>query len=229
MSAAFGFAADPRALDDLRQAPAHIRDLALLGLQDLVHGEQRGARLGERAGVDLTGYRRLYVDPAAQWRLVYAERPAPAGGRHPYEIFLLALGERDQHAVYNAAAADSDASQAPPPPNDQAPHTTSASSCPRRLRRPCRPAFCPRRHQRADGQRPPTPHREAGDRQPPTTQAAPDHPLRRPPNRYAAGPARPATSALSAADTTGPAALPSLALSLEARHRVRRRLVSARR
>ncbi|TDC72618.1 hypothetical protein [Streptomyces hainanensis] len=100
----FGFAADPRALDDLRTAPARIRDLALLALQDLVHGEQRGARLGVRAGVDLTGHRKLYVDPKAEWRIVYAERPAPANATHAGEIFLLAVGPRDGHAVYNSAA-----------------------------------------------------------------------------------------------------------------------------
>jgi hypothetical protein len=77
--AAFGFAADPRALEDLRNAPEQIRELALLHLQDLVHGEQRGARLGRRSGVDLTGCRRLYVDPLATWRVVYPARPAPAG------------------------------------------------------------------------------------------------------------------------------------------------------
>ncbi|MFD5320046.1 hypothetical protein [Streptomyces sp. NPDC127098] len=104
MSAVFGFAADPRALDDLRTAPAGIRDLALLALQDLVHGEQRGARLGVRAGVDLTGHRKLYVDPRAEWRIVYAERPAPPHGAHAREIFLLAVGPREGHAVYNAAA-----------------------------------------------------------------------------------------------------------------------------
>ncbi|MGP4112714.1 hypothetical protein ACTWP5_17625 [Streptomyces sp. 4N509B] len=103
-AAVFGFAADPRALADLRAAPQWIRELALLHLQDLVHGEQRGVRLGIRAGVDLSGCRRLYVDPDATWRIVYQERRAPPGSARAREVFLLAVGQREAHAAYNAAA-----------------------------------------------------------------------------------------------------------------------------
>lgn len=103
-AAVFGFAADPRALADLRKAPPHIRNLALLHLHDLVHGEQRGAQLGQRAGVDLTGYRRLYIDPHATWRIVYQERPAPPGSHPDREVFLIAVGPREGHEAYNTAA-----------------------------------------------------------------------------------------------------------------------------
>ncbi|GAA2377640.1 hypothetical protein [Streptomyces carpaticus] len=104
MTAAFGFAADPRALEDLHRAPRPIRDLALLHLQDLVHGEQRGPRLGIRSGIDLTGCRKLYVDPAAEWRIVYQERDAPAGPGPQREIFLVTIRPREDHEAYNTAA-----------------------------------------------------------------------------------------------------------------------------
>ncbi|WP_196942898.1 hypothetical protein [Streptomyces sclerotialus] len=45
MSARYAFAAHPDALADLRDAPENIRDLALLELQHLVHGNERGAAL----------------------------------------------------------------------------------------------------------------------------------------------------------------------------------------
>ncbi|MFF4529461.1 hypothetical protein ACFY1P_09335 [Streptomyces sp. NPDC001407] len=99
----FTFAADPRALDDLREAPHEIRDLALLALQDLVHGEQRGQRLDERWGQDLSDCRKLYVDAKVDWRIVYQERPAPAGSLHKREIFLIAMRPRAGFEAYNTA------------------------------------------------------------------------------------------------------------------------------
>ncbi|GAA3883736.1 type II toxin-antitoxin system RelE family toxin [Streptomyces sedi] len=106
MPARFGFAADPRAIEDLRHLPTTIRDLALLQLQGLVHGEQRGTPLGTRAGVDLSGYRRLHVDPDAEWRIVFRERAAPPRSRLGFrrEIFVIAIGAREAHEVYNTAA-----------------------------------------------------------------------------------------------------------------------------
>lgn len=99
----FAFAADPRALDDLREAPTEIRDLALLALQDLVHGEQRGQRLDDRHGQDLSDCRKLYVDAKVDWRIVYQERPAPAGSTHRREIFLVAMRPRAGFEAYNTA------------------------------------------------------------------------------------------------------------------------------
>ncbi|GHF27382.1 hypothetical protein GCM10010218_05410 [Streptomyces mashuensis] len=99
----FMFAADPRALDDLREAPTDIRDLSLLALQDLVHGEQRGQRLDERWGQDLSDCRKLYVDAKVDWRIVYQERPAPAGSLHKREIFLIAMRPRAGFEAYNTA------------------------------------------------------------------------------------------------------------------------------
>lgn len=99
MSARYAFAAHPEALADLREAPDSIRDLALLELQHLVHGHERSAPLKGR----LAGCHKVYVDPRAEWRLVVQYRDAPAGGRHQREIYLLAVGKREEGAAYRQA------------------------------------------------------------------------------------------------------------------------------
>lgn len=101
----YGFAAHPDAIDDLAELPNDILDLTVLGLQQLVHGTQRGQRLDDRLGPHLDGARKLYVDPRVAWRVVYREQPAPPGSAHPTEIFLIAVGPRRDSAVYTTAAA----------------------------------------------------------------------------------------------------------------------------
>lgn len=98
--ARYAFAAHPEALADLRSAPEDIRDLALLELQHLVHGNERGAALQR----ELAGCHKVYVDPETRWRLVIQYRNAPASSQHKREIYLLAVGERQDHAAYRAAA-----------------------------------------------------------------------------------------------------------------------------
>ncbi|MFE0762886.1 type II toxin-antitoxin system RelE family toxin [Streptomyces smyrnaeus] len=101
MSAArYAFAAHPEALADLRDVPEKIRDLALLELQHLVHGNERGAALTR----ELAGCHKVYVDPETKWRMVIQYRDAPASSQHRREIYLLAVGERQEHAAYHAAA-----------------------------------------------------------------------------------------------------------------------------
>lgn len=97
--ARFAFSAHPEALEDLRTIPKEIRDLALLELQHLVHGHERGARLTG----SLAGFHKVYVDARAEWRLVIQYRDAPAASQHRREIHLLAAGERQDHAVYHTA------------------------------------------------------------------------------------------------------------------------------
>ncbi|MER6913368.1 hypothetical protein ABT354_17005 [Streptomyces sp. NPDC000594] len=99
-SARFGFAAHPEALEDLRSVPDKIRDLALLELQHLVHGNERGARMHR----ELAGCHKVYVDPQTRWRMVIQFRPAPPSSQHPREIFLVAVGERYDNTVYRTAA-----------------------------------------------------------------------------------------------------------------------------
>lgn len=98
--ARYAFAAHPEALADLPSAPEDIRGLALLELQHLVHGNERGAALQR----ELAGCHKVYVDPETQWRLVIQYRDAPASSQHAREIYLLAIGERQDHAAYRTAA-----------------------------------------------------------------------------------------------------------------------------
>ncbi|MFE7318250.1 hypothetical protein ACFU7T_34905 [Streptomyces sp. NPDC057555] len=98
--ARYAFAAHPEALADLRSVPEGIRDLALLELQHLVHGNERGAALHR----ELAGCHKVYVDPETRWRLVIQYRDAPASSQHKREIYLLAVGERQDQAAYRTAA-----------------------------------------------------------------------------------------------------------------------------
>ncbi|MGY5128444.1 hypothetical protein [Streptomyces nigrescens] len=98
--ARYAFAAHPEALADLRSVPEGIRNLALLELQHLVHGNERGAALQR----ELAGCHKVYVDPETRWRLVIQYRDAPASSQHKREIYLLAVGERQDHAAYRTAA-----------------------------------------------------------------------------------------------------------------------------
>ncbi|MGP3948485.1 hypothetical protein [Streptomyces sp. 7N604] len=98
--ARYAFAAHPEALADLRSVPENIRDLALLELQHLVHGNERGAALQR----ELADCHKVYVDPETRWRLVIQYRDAPDSSQHNREIYLLAVGERQDEAAYRTAA-----------------------------------------------------------------------------------------------------------------------------
>ncbi|MFD9441223.1 hypothetical protein ACFWBR_24925 [Streptomyces sp. NPDC060006] len=98
---AFGLSFDPRALTDLLQAPADIRDLALAQLQDVVNARLFGAKLTR----DLAGCRKVYVDHRNAWRIVYAQRAAPATSMPTTEIHVVAVRPRAAHDVYDTARA----------------------------------------------------------------------------------------------------------------------------
>ncbi|MEE4495037.1 hypothetical protein [Streptomyces sp. BE230] len=98
---AFGLSFDPRALTDLLQAPSDIRDLALAQLQDVVDARLFGTKLTR----DLVGCRKVYVDHRNAWRIVYAQRPAPANSTHTTEIHVVAVRPREAHDVYDTARA----------------------------------------------------------------------------------------------------------------------------
>ncbi|WP_329025799.1 hypothetical protein [Streptomyces sp. NBC_00690] len=98
---AFGLSFDPRALTDLLAAPGDIRDLALAQLQDVVTAQVFGGKL---VG-DLAGFRKLYVDHRAAWRVVYAQRPAPPGSAHRAEIHVVAVRPRARQDAYDTARA----------------------------------------------------------------------------------------------------------------------------
>ncbi|MGM9348443.1 type II toxin-antitoxin system RelE family toxin [Streptomyces salinarius] len=97
--ARFAFAAHPDAIADLRKLPDGIRDLALLELQNLVHGSDDCLPLKGR----LAGFHKVYVDPEVSYRLVIQFRQAPPTSTHKREIYLVAAGSRKDYAVYRAA------------------------------------------------------------------------------------------------------------------------------
>lgn len=97
--ARYAFAAHPDAITDLRQLPDQIRDLALLELQNLVHGSGDCLPLDGR----LEGFHKVYVDPAVAYRMVIQFRDAPASSTHDREVYLVAAGPRQDYEVYRAA------------------------------------------------------------------------------------------------------------------------------
>ncbi|MEU6172733.1 hypothetical protein ABZ832_12470 [Streptantibioticus parmotrematis] len=99
--ARFAFAAHPDAIADLRELPDNIRDLALLELQNLVHGSDDCLPLKGR----LAGFHKVYVDPSVSYRLVIQFRPAPPNSTHTREIYLVAAGSRKDYEVYRTAHA----------------------------------------------------------------------------------------------------------------------------
>lgn len=97
--ARFAFAAHPDAIADLRELPDEVRDLALLELQNLVHGSDDCLPLKGR----LAGFHKVYVDPSVSYRMVIQFRPAPPTSNHKREIYLVAAGSRKDYAVYRSA------------------------------------------------------------------------------------------------------------------------------
>jgi hypothetical protein len=97
--ARFAFAAHPDAIADLRELPDEIRDLALLELQNLVHGSDDCLPLKGR----LAGFHKVYVDPSVSYRMIIQFRPAPPTSHHKREIYLVAAGSRKDYAVYRSA------------------------------------------------------------------------------------------------------------------------------
>nr|WP_202447343.1 hypothetical protein [Streptomyces sp. SID5468] len=83
----------------MRELPDEIRDLALLELQNLVHGSDDCLPLKGR----LAGFHKVYVDPSVSYRMVIQFRPAPPTSHHKREIYLVAAGSRKDYAVYRAA------------------------------------------------------------------------------------------------------------------------------
>ncbi|MFH9734393.1 hypothetical protein [Streptomyces sp. NPDC017260] len=97
--ARFAFAAHPDAIADLRELPEKIRNLALLELQNLVHGSDDCMPLKGR----LAGFHKVYVDPSVAYRMVIQFRQAPSTSAHKHEIYLVAAGSRKDYAVYRSA------------------------------------------------------------------------------------------------------------------------------
>ncbi|MFF5336906.1 hypothetical protein [Streptomyces sp. NPDC013181] len=85
--------------------------MAVLELQNLVHGSHDCLPLKGR----LTGYHKVYVDPAVSYRMVIQFRPAPPTSAHRREVYLVAAGSRRDYAVYRTAQLRTGAIQEHPP------------------------------------------------------------------------------------------------------------------
>nr|WP_129287517.1 hypothetical protein [Streptomyces sp. GZWMJZ-114] len=86
----YGLSFDPRALTDLLQAPRHIREHALVLLQDVV----TAARSGRPLTGDLEGHRKLVVGTHRTFRIVFDLRPAPPSSAHSIEAHVVAVRPR---------------------------------------------------------------------------------------------------------------------------------------
>ena len=90
----------------IKYHPAVTEDLQLLGettrrqvfkkLQQLARGPQLGQPLGNQAGLDLTGYRKAYVDNR-RVRIVYRISETEIS------ILVIAVGKREDLEVYKLA------------------------------------------------------------------------------------------------------------------------------
>lgn len=150
--ARFAFAAHPDAIRDLRELPDDMRDLALLELQGLVHGNGDCLPLQGH----LAGYHKVYVDPAVHYRLVIQFRDAPKASTHQREVYLVAAGSRKDYAVYHTAQLRTGAVQKHPPTEaaeirvqaalSRSPHATSQQmTAPASAATDARPAAAPLR------------------------------------------------------------------------------------
>lgn len=101
----WGFNALPEAIEDLDRMPRDIRADALSLVHDVMRTHIRGPRLDNHEARELDGCRKLYVGPAADWRLVYIEMPQSPGPRDHQDIVIVAAGPRADMSVYKAAAA----------------------------------------------------------------------------------------------------------------------------
>ena len=101
----YRLAAHPAVPDDLDALAAYGPEVvaaARTALDDLAHGRGTGKALGDRhVSGDLTGLASVKFDtpdsPTRRFRLVYGDIDAQTRG-------ILAIGVRDEHAIYRLAA-----------------------------------------------------------------------------------------------------------------------------
>ncbi len=101
----YRLAAHPAVPDDLDALAAYGPEVvaaARTALDDLAHGRAAGKALGDRhVSGDLTGLASVKFDtpdsPTRRFRLVYGDIDAQTRG-------ILAIGVRDEHAIYRLAA-----------------------------------------------------------------------------------------------------------------------------
>lgn len=87
----------PLALAELQSLDGRLRLLVAKQLLKLQGNPLAGKELGNRAGMDLAGYRKLYLDNR-RIRIVYQYR------QEIVIVFVLSIGKREDMAVYIEAA-----------------------------------------------------------------------------------------------------------------------------
>lgn len=87
----------PAALEDLQALDGRLRLIVAKQLLKLQENPLAGKELGKRAGIDLTGYRKLYLDNR-RIRIVYEYQQAIL------VVFVISIGKRENLLAYLEAA-----------------------------------------------------------------------------------------------------------------------------
>lgn len=87
----------PEAEAEFRALDGRQKLLIAKKLRQLETKPLLGKELGNKAGMDLSGYRKLYAD-GTRIRIVYEVI------ENAVVVFIVAIGERDEMAVYRSAA-----------------------------------------------------------------------------------------------------------------------------
>lgn len=83
-------------VDDLKSLDKSVRDKVFKKLEQLKKNPNLGQPLGNKAGMDLTGFYKLYVDNR-RVRIVYKPENTELC------IFIIAIGQREDLEIYRTA------------------------------------------------------------------------------------------------------------------------------
>lgn len=86
----------PEVIEDLQQLGGNVRKQVFKKIEQLAQNPQLGHSLGNKAGFDLTGYRKAYVDNR-RIRIVYKIVDKQIC------IFIISVGKREGLEVYQTA------------------------------------------------------------------------------------------------------------------------------
>ncbi len=86
----------PQVTDDLRRLDKGVRDKVFKKIAQLAHAPESGNLLGNKAGLDLSGYRKLYADNR-RIRVVYRIE------KETICVLILAVGKRENLEIYRLA------------------------------------------------------------------------------------------------------------------------------
>ena len=89
----YDLAFHPEAKKELDSLDGRVRIVVLKQLNKLINNPQLGVELGNKAGLDLTGYRKLYVDNK-RIRILYKIV------KEEILIYVISIGKRDKMEVY---------------------------------------------------------------------------------------------------------------------------------